>query len=39
MTPRDVDALSDVELRAFWRFAEQDVKRQEREARRAARRH
>jgi hypothetical protein len=38
MTPRDVDQLSDVELRAFWRYAEDDVREQNRAARKAARR-
>jgi hypothetical protein len=38
MTPRDVDALSSVELEAFWRYAEEDVRAQQRAARKAQRR-
>lgn len=37
MTPRDVDQLSDVELQAFWEYAERDSREQQRQARRAAR--
>jgi hypothetical protein len=38
MTPRDVDRLTDVELRAFWEYAERESRDQQREARKAARR-
>lgn len=35
MTPRDVDAMSNSEYRAFWRYAEKVTRDQEREARKA----
>ena len=34
MTPRDVEQLTNDEYRAFWRYAEQDVRAQNRAARR-----
>jgi hypothetical protein len=37
MTPRQVDELSDVELAAFWKHLEDDIKAQERAARKARR--
>jgi hypothetical protein len=37
MTPRQVDELTHDELLAFWRYAEQQARDQDREARRAAR--
>lgn len=33
MTPRDVDQLTPAEYRAFWRHAEQDIRAQNRAAR------
>jgi hypothetical protein len=37
MTPRDVDQLTAEEYRAFWDYVEQEVREQERQARRAKR--
>jgi hypothetical protein len=38
MTPRQVDELSDVELAAFWKYLEDEVRAAQREARKARRR-
>ena len=38
MTPRQVDELSSAELEAFWEYAEQESRANEREARKARRR-
>lgn len=38
MTPREVDEMTDSEYRAFWKYAEDDVREQNRAARKAARR-
>lgn len=38
MTPREVDELTSDELAAFWRYAEDQSREQEREARKARRR-
>ena len=38
MTPRQVDELTHAEYLAFWRYAEQSAREQERAARRAGRR-
>jgi hypothetical protein len=38
MTPRDIDQLTSVEYHALWDYVERDVREQEREQRRAARR-
>ena len=38
MTPRDVDRLEPAELAAFWRYLEDDVREQQRQARAAKRR-
>jgi hypothetical protein len=38
MTPRDVDALTSLEYRALWEYAEQDARDHERAARQARRR-
>jgi hypothetical protein len=37
MTPREVEELTPTELQAFWQYAEEDARAQERAARRAAR--
>jgi hypothetical protein len=37
MTPRQVDELSDVELAAFWKYLEDEIRSQERAARKARR--
>ena len=37
MTPRQVDELSDVELAAFWKHLEDEIRAQERAARKARR--
>lgn len=37
MTPRDLDQMTDAELRAFERFREAEIRRQNREARRRRR--
>jgi hypothetical protein len=37
MTPRDVDELTHDEYLALWRYAEQEAREQQREARKAAR--
>ncbi|HKE76626.1 MAG TPA: hypothetical protein VKB57_23615 [Acidimicrobiales bacterium] len=38
MTPRQVDEMTPAEYQAFWRYAEQQAKQQQREMARAQRR-